>query len=192
MTPIRMLKAEHRLIERVLDALVRYAKQVGEGEVSDLADLAAFVQFFREFADRLHHAKEEDLLFAALVEEGGLPADMGPIAVMLDEHEQGRRAIETLAELAGAGALTAADRGLLHRTATSYAGMLRQHILKEDGVLYPMAEARLPGPVLDELERQFDRFTTPRLEEHAELETLGETLCRRYESCGHCGCGLHA
>ena len=63
------------------------------------------VDFIRNYADRFHHAKEEDVLFVALV-ENGMPREHSPVAAMLMEHDQGRafvKAMEeaTLAALAG-------------------------------------------------------------------------------------------
>ena len=40
---------------------------------------------------------------------------------------------------------SATDRERLHAAALGYADLLRAHIQKEDGILYPMAEARLPA-----------------------------------------------
>ncbi len=46
--------------------------------------------FITGFADGCHHRKEEGVLFKAL-QANGMPAGQGPIAVMLSEHEQGRK-----------------------------------------------------------------------------------------------------
>lgn len=172
MDPIQVLKDEHRRIERVLDALVRFAHSP-EPDPSTLAD---FVRFFRGYVDALHHGKEEDLLFAALVEVGGMPTDMGPVAVMLDEHEVGRRAVATLSDIADQPRLEGEARARLVDTADGYAVMLRQHILKEDGVLYPLAETRLDTAVLEELGWQFERFAARHAEEADTLAALGDRL----------------
>ena len=102
-------------------------------------------KFFREFADRCHHGKEEDLLFPAL-EAQGFPRDAGPTAVMRMEHEQGRAAVRGMAESLAAAA--AGDRaGLEHwlHSARIYIELLRAHIQKEDHCLFGMAEEALPA-----------------------------------------------
>jgi hemerythrin-like domain-containing protein len=54
------------------------------------------VDFVRNFADRCHHAKEEENLFPRM-EARGVPRDGGPIGVMLFEHEEGRAYVRAIA-----------------------------------------------------------------------------------------------
>jgi hemerythrin-like domain-containing protein len=146
MEAIETLMAEHQQILAAIGALEAYAGEALHGG-GEPAELGRFVTFIREFADAHHHAKEEDLLFAAMV-EAGFPRDTGPIGVMLHEHALGRAQVGVLAEVARAPApWSAPDRERLHAAALGYASLLRAHIQKEDGILYPMAEARLPGPL---------------------------------------------
>jgi len=73
---------EHKIILQVLDAAEREARRMGEtGEVRT-ERLEQMVDFFRNFADRCHHAKEEKLLFVRM-EERGMSREAGPIGVML-------------------------------------------------------------------------------------------------------------
>ncbi len=100
MGAIEMLMTEHRLIIKVLGALEKYVEAVVSNQPVDRADLAKFVTFIREFADRCHHGKEEDILFATMIDQG-YPREQGPVAVMLADHEMGRqfvRAMKAIAE----------------------------------------------------------------------------------------------
>ena len=66
MKPTEILSSEHRVIEGVLDcleAMVGQAKAAGRLEPQPAKDAVAF---FRDFADRCHHGKEEAHLFPAL------------------------------------------------------------------------------------------------------------------------------
>lgn len=172
--PIAVLVGEHRNIERVLTALEHFAALVHAGR--DHAELRDFVRFLREYTDHAHHGKEEDVLFAVIVEEGLFPVDMGPVTVMLDEHEQGRRATRELAELAELTTLTDADRRHLVEVASGYVALLRHHIAKEDGVLFPLAGARLDPGVLERVGQQFDRFSLDRAGADRELLDLAASL----------------
>jgi hemerythrin-like domain-containing protein len=143
MTPTETLRHEHQIILRVLDAARREADSIRRtGQVRPEA-LEKIVDFVRNFADRCHHAKEEDLLFAKL-RERGMPAQAGPIAVMLHEHDEGRRRIAAVVEAlpearqGAASAIEAVRTNLL-----AYADLLEAHIAKEDNVLYPMADRLL-------------------------------------------------
>lgn len=139
MDPIQLLMDEHRVIERVLNGLESFSEKP-EGTKSPLKD---YVVFLREYADRLHHGKEEDILFDQMV-KNGFPKEGGPIAVMLMEHDQGRAYIRALTDLAERERVwTPEDRGLLHKHGTEYVNLLRAHIQKEDQILYPMARSRL-------------------------------------------------
>jgi hemerythrin-like domain-containing protein len=151
MDAIEMLMQEHRTIEQVLEALVGFADEAARSGLADRQDLGRFVTFLRRFADARHHAKEEDVLFRAMV-QAGFPSEGGPIAVMLHEHDLGRAHVAALAELAQSVApWSAADLSRLGAAARGYAALLRAHIQKEDGVLYPMAERHLPEAALEQV-----------------------------------------
>jgi hemerythrin-like domain-containing protein len=149
MDAIETLMNEHRTIERVLDALDAFADEVRRRGGTDKAELARFVTFFREYADALHHHKEEDVLFEAMIDHG-FPREAGPVGVMLHEHVQGRALVGVLAEKsAGPGEWSDDDRQDLADAAHAFSDLLHAHIQKEDRILYPMAEQRLPPDALE-------------------------------------------
>jgi hemerythrin-like domain-containing protein len=170
---------EHRLIERALDAMEGWITTLGPGsESDDKAELGRFVSFIRGFADAYHHGKEEDILFVAMVEHG-FPRQTGPIAVMLHEHDLGRSLVSVLDGLAQqSGTWSEEDQGTLARTARKFSSLLRQHIQKEDMLLYPMADARLPEPVKEEMSRRFQAFEEQQTSngEQQRLRALADSL----------------
>jgi hemerythrin-like domain-containing protein len=180
MEAIEILMSEHRAIERVIDALTAFAGEATRKTVDDKAELGRFVTFIRELADGVHHGKEEEVLFAALI-EAGFPREAGPVGVMLSEHTEGRRLVSILRGLAEQQApWSAADRQLLVEAAHGYGGLLRNHIHKEDAILYPMAEQRLAPAThgrVDAVCAELDRNQAARIEE---LHALGEELVRTY------------
>src|SRR5512142_950706 len=144
MEAIEVLMQEHRAIEQVLDALEGFADEVARARRTEKDVLSRYVRFLREFADARHHAKEEGVLFRAMVEHG-FPSQGGPIPVMLHEHEEGRALIRVLASHAEQAApWSDEDLALIAEAARQYAALLRLHIQKEDRILYPMAERHLP------------------------------------------------
>ena len=89
MKPTEILSGEHRIIEQVLDCLEKMAQKCeAEGRL-DKTSAEQAVDFFRNFADRWHHGKEETYLFPAM-EAKGFHAMAVPTGVILEEHEQGR------------------------------------------------------------------------------------------------------
>ena len=96
-TPTQVLMAEHELILEALDSLEKKVAAIRAGTTPDRAYFEKVVAFLREFADKCHHGKEENLLFKRMTERG-FPVQSGPIAVMLSEHEAGRAYIRGIAD----------------------------------------------------------------------------------------------
>lgn len=182
MHPIDTLKTEHRLIEKVIAALEGYVRHVEAGEDAPREDLAGFAGFIREFADTCHHGKEEDILFATM-NENGMPAEAGPIAVMLHEHTIGRDYAGRLAALGtGDAPFTDEEKAELARAARGYAHLLRDHIMKEDNILYPMATNLLSADVMDEMAGRFEAFEKDEMGDgtHERFHAAADALIGKY------------
>lgn len=176
------LKEEHRAIERMLRIIDRIAERLNAGEPVEGEDLPQIVEFFQVFADRCHHAKEEDLLFVALEKEG-IPREHGPIGVMLQEHDLGRQYVRKMWEAAiGYQAHDYSMGPVFAKNARDYAELLRDHIDKEDHVLYPIADARLSPQVDQQLVEGFDQVESERVGEgrHEEFHRLLDRLEQTY------------
>ncbi len=148
---IEQLMNEHRLIEQVLGSLESFAEYLKSGGEAERGTVKDYADFFKNFADKCHHGKEEDLLFPAM-EKAGIPRAGGPLGVMLSEHVAGRGFVKGMSEAVTAvrkGDTAAARR--FAENARNYGALLSQHILKEDRILYPMADARLSPSQQDEL-----------------------------------------
>ena len=187
MDAIEMLMTEHRMIERVLDGLVGFAEEVQRKGATEKAELGRFVTFAREFADACHHNKEEDILFAAMVEHG-FPRNGGPIAVMLHEHDQGRGLVRILRDRAEQPASWSdEDRKEIAEVSRGFADMLRAHIHKEDAILYPMAEQHLPSDALAAVGERCEAYEADpsRAGRHEALHALAEELIRRHAAAVH-------
>jgi hemerythrin-like domain-containing protein len=192
MDAIETLMNEHRTIERAIDALVSFADETRRKTADDRgskAELAKFVTFIRDFADACHHGKEEDILFAAMI-EAGFPSRGGPVAVMLMEHDQGRAHVRALADLAAQEApWTADDRQRVAEAAYGYGNLLRAHIHKEDAILYPMAEQRLSAEVMERVSADCEAYEAKKASsgEHERLHKLAEELVARYAALARSG-----
>lgn len=199
MNASEILRSEHRVIERVLDVLQRLADAADSGSL-DLASARQAIAFFRGFADRCHHAKEEEHLFPAL-EGKGLPRDGGPTGVMLYEHQRGRECIAGMDEAlrsAEQGDKKAAGRFVGH--ARAYLQLLREHIAKEDNVLFAIADQAFSEAEQHKLLEAFARAEQEKNEPGAHEAFLrsAEELAARYglpapAACpaAHAGCSGH-
>jgi hemerythrin-like domain-containing protein len=139
------LKSEHRIIEKVLDAL-----ELAAGRDVHAGFYQRAIEFLSAFADRCHHGKEEDRLFPCL-ERCGIPRDGGPIGVMCAEHVIGRAHIGRMREH-----LEAARIGDLRIESLEYVALMRQHIAKEDHVLFEMARHVMGPSDARRVSREFD------------------------------------
>jgi hemerythrin-like domain-containing protein len=167
----QILMAEHRVIERVIASLERQAGRLAAGQAVRPGFFLDAAGFIKGFADGCHHRKEEGVLFEAMV-DAGLPRPAGPIGVMLAEHEQGRaltRGMRAAAERLAAGEAAAA--GDVVTNARGYAALLRQHIQKEDGILFPMADQVIPAGQHTGVAEAFERV---------EHEETGEGVHEKY------------
>jgi hemerythrin-like domain-containing protein len=180
MKPTEDLIHEHKAIKVMLGIMKHIADDIGRNIKPDADDVERIVDFLRIFADKCHHGKEEEVLFPAMV-AAGLPQKSGPIAVMLYDHTMGRKYISDIDAAvkryrAGGPAQPIRD-GLFN-----YVDLLRGHILKEEGILFPMADQILNPGTQSEL---YDRFRTIEEEvighgKHEEYHQLLETLSQKY------------
>jgi hemerythrin-like domain-containing protein len=115
-------------------------EKITESAAPDVGHLELVVKIIREFADGLHHAKEEQLLFPLMVRKG-FSNESGPVAVMLHDHEEGRNFVKGMAEnisLFKQGQSSALPSIYSHML--GYADLLKNHIAKENNVLFRMAD----------------------------------------------------
>ena len=179
-TATSRLRDEHRLILAVADALQVLIADADAGRW-DVDAFADCVTFIRLFADACHHGKEEDLLFPEL-EKAGMPRDQGPIAVMLHEHQQGRAYARRMADcLDGARRGDEPARATLRNAAVGYVNLIRGHIMKEDHVLFGMADQMVRGAPCRTMCAAYDAVCARRFEGHskAELEALAARITGR-------------
>lgn len=177
MTPTHVLEQEHERILVLLSVLERLARDL-RGDARPIDQVAECVELLKTFADAAHHGKEELHLFPAL-ERAGMPRQAGPVAVMLMEHDMGRGELaamsDGLKDLRG-GDAAAAQR--LASAASRYVTLMRDHIDKENMVLFRMACDLLPATAVDELTRAYADVNTQVLGEggHARAEARIDAL----------------
>jgi hypothetical protein len=138
--PIDILRAEHNAVLEFLDRLSELVDRIqgrqGAGPDAETLDRLREVTALLVEADK-HHRREEEALFPVMQEDGMA----GPTWVMQVEHKALRAQVERLTELlAEPGALSPQEvsRGLVE--AGKYvASVLREHIAKEEALVYPAA-----------------------------------------------------
>lgn len=171
MKATEVLMEEHRVIERMMASLERAANRLEAGEEVSPEFFLDVATFIKGFADGCHHVKEENVLFVAL-QENGMPKQGGPIAVMLAEHEMGRNYTRGMREAAlRMQTGDASAQQAVVQNARGYVELLRQHIYKEDHILFPSADQIIPTAAQDAVWEGFERV---------EHEETGEGVHEKY------------
>ncbi|MFW9914109.1 MAG: hemerythrin domain-containing protein [Candidatus Thorarchaeota archaeon] len=151
---ITQLQQEHRSILQTLRLLTKTCKKLTEGELIDVQQLDYALDFLTIFADKRHHYKEEELLFPAVILTGDASA-RELMDELLHEHEAGREFVRNMKHLRPHVPTTpAAATGFIDQ-ATGYNQLLRQHILKEEEIFYPLAVKGLSKSQEQYLAEQF-------------------------------------
>ncbi len=181
--PIRILREEHDNILRGLEVLEACSEKLKDCQRVAPATLEGLIEFFRLYADQTHHGKEEDLLFPAMIEHG-FSREAGPIHCMLADHEHNRALTREMIQAAAAYRAGDKEAGLRFAgAADQYVQALRDHIQKENLVLFVMADNTLPVQDEPQLLAKFNDVDKNKIGD-AEirrllslLETLSHDIC---------------
>jgi hemerythrin-like domain-containing protein len=166
--PTHILKHEHRVIEKVLRAMEGICWRLENDEPVPREALAQLLDFINNYADRLHHAKEEKYLFP-LLERSGIQDEEGPLGFLRSEHETERALLHELEQ----AVTELSERGAMHFVvaAHQFTQHLTRHIRQEDAILFNLTEELLDDPDKDDLLHSLA---------HAEGQT-GESAAQHYE-----------
>ncbi len=130
--PLRLLVQEHALIKRWINLIPHLLANLEIDLDGNLKVIYEGIDFIRSYADKFHHAKEEDILFKYFDE------NLDIIKAMLKDHEIGRTHVKALIESAD----NKNRKGIFHHL-LAYRELLTEHIKKEDEVLYPWMDRNL-------------------------------------------------
>jgi hemerythrin-like domain-containing protein len=176
-----ILRSEHETILDVLAAVEWISHRAKFDHVLDLRSAQEALDFLRGFADRCHHGKEEQHFFPALAARG-LPREVGPLAVMASEHDRGRALLAGMSEaLADAQQSKAGAPARFGAVGEAYAEFMRNHIQKENGVLFPMGDGMLSEQEQTAVLSGFESFEHEDMgaDAHQRFLDVAAGLCRR-------------
>ena len=159
MKAFEIMVEEHKNILEMLEVIRRYSLKILKGEEVRYEDFYKVIDFIRNYADKHHHGKEEELLFNKMIEELGSPGEKFVKHGMLVEHDLGRLFVKDL-ELAVTKVLEGDMDARIDviANAIGYCNLLKRHIEKEDSVVYVFAEKNLSEGTLKELEVQCKNY----------------------------------
>tara|TARA_Y100000310_G_scaffold127274_1_gene126355 strand:+ start:27315 stop:27857 length:543 start_codon:yes stop_codon:yes gene_type:complete len=148
----KILVDEHKNILKVVDVIEHECDLVESGKKLDKDFFIKAIYFIRNYADKFHHAKEEDILFKELLKDSVQERlHCNPIEQMLHEHEKGRNFVK----LTETGVKKGNSKKVIE-DARNYINLIRDHIYKEDNILYPMSDEALDKKTQKDI---LDRFS---------------------------------
>ena len=166
MKSTELLTQEHKLILRALNVLDAMADLMESTGSANQTDVDKVLNFLRWFADAHHQAKEEMILFPAL--KRAAASQDRPVEHMSMEHDRERAFVEDLET-----DLRLAKLSEFASTAKRLSSTLRNHIYKEDQILFEMADALLSSAEDDTLFERLSHFDTALDKQYLD-ERLGE------------------
>ncbi len=174
MKPRGPLMMEHRLIEKMLALADRKAAAMGEDSY-DPVFVDAVVDFIKTYADRTHHGKEENILFAELGKKSLGETDSATLRELVDEHRQARAQVVRIVELNGR--YKRGERGTvgaIKEIISWLASFYPVHIRKEDEGFFPNTEKYFGQSELDTMLERFWEFDRGMI--HEKYRALFEEL----------------
>jgi hemerythrin-like domain-containing protein len=143
--PMKKLVDEHILIKRWIALIPEVVENLDVESEEGRRLILDGIDMIRSYADKYHHAKEEEILFKYFDEEADI------IKVMHADHAHGRSLVKEML-----AALDKRDAKTIAANLMAYRELLTEHIRKEDEILYPWMDNQLSTRLVGELYAKFD------------------------------------
>jgi hemerythrin-like domain-containing protein len=169
---------EHKAIQIILEIIEKIREKMEKNEETNFKDINEILEFLKEFADKCHHGKEENILFPAL-EKIGMKNENGPIGIMLSQHNLGRDLIKKMQESI---LFNPVNKTGFINAAENYVYLMRVHINKENNILFPICDTELSASEQNDLLRRFEEHETKVIGagRHEELHAMIEKFTKKY------------
>ena len=143
--PIKKLVNEHVLIKRLVAMIPELIDNLDVASEEGRQVIIDSVDFIRSYADKYHHAKEEEILLKYFDET------LDIIKTIYEDHESARAHVRAMLE-----ALDKKDKEAVSEHLNAYQELLTEHIKKEDETLYPWMDRNLSITQIGELFSKFN------------------------------------
>jgi hemerythrin-like domain-containing protein len=142
--PMKKLVDEHVLIKKWLALIPEILPRLDLESEEDRQLIREGADFIRSYADKFHHAKEEDILFKYFDE------DLDMVKVMCEDHKTARNHVKAIVE-----AVEGKDRETVALHLAAYRDLLSQHIKREDEIMLPWMDNQLSVSQVGEMFSKF-------------------------------------
>ena len=189
MLPIGSLMMEHRLIERMVILVEMESSKINETRKVNPIFIDAIIDFFRTYADRFHHGKEEDILFRELGTKELSGKHGATMNELIEEHIHARKTVSSLENAKDsyiknkAGSLNEIPK-ILYELVKLYP----KHILKEDKEFFYPCMEYFTKEEQEEMVQEFTEFDKKMIHERymktvtemekAQFKTVDKWRCK--------------
>jgi hemerythrin-like domain-containing protein len=142
--PMKELVDEHVWIKRFIALIPQIIQNTELDTNGGMRLIRNCIDFIRQYADRFHHAKEEDILFKYFDESSDI------LKAMHEDHKNARAHVSAII-----GALERKDKEIISEHLKAYGLLLSEHIRKEDEILYPWMDRMLSTTQIGKLHEKF-------------------------------------
>jgi hemerythrin-like domain-containing protein len=142
--PMKILVDEHVHIKKMAALIPEIVTHLDADSDEGRQLITDTVDFIRFYADKCHHAKEEDILFKYFDE------DLDILKVMYQDHLQARSHVKAVLD-----GLEKRHKAAIAKHLTGYSKLLKEHIKKEDEILYPWMDRNLSTTQIGKLFAEF-------------------------------------
>ncbi len=149
-TIFSVMQHEHKIIKTAIDALMANAEQLEEGAGVNEEFYMQAIFFLRNYADKIHYSKEEDILFSTSLKNENTK-DNPDVKLLVHQHILSRGLIDLMEE-----ALANRNTKKLINVSKEYSEIIGAHIIREDEILLPLLEKDLPEPVKSQIIMEFE------------------------------------
>jgi len=154
--PMKKMVDEHVLIKRWLALIPKVIENLDLETEEGLEIINKGIDFIRNYADKYHHAKEEDETFKYFDE------NLDIFKVIRNDHIKVRAHVKLMVQ-----AIKDRDKEILAEHLRAYSEILPEHIKKEDEILYPWMDRNLSTEQVGRLYSKFNEID----EEYGEAPT---------------------
>jgi len=167
--PMKKLVEEHVLIKRWLALIPKVIENLDLESEDGLKLINNGIDFIRNYADKYHHAKEEDEAFKYFNE------NLDIIKVILNDHAKVRSHVKAMLQ-----AIEDKDKKILAEHLKAYSEILPEHIKKEDEILYPWMDRNLSTNQVGQLYTKFNEIDIEYGDAPERHRTFIETLENKF------------
>lgn len=182
MKGIKILIDEHDNIQEFNKVVKEIGLRLLKDESIEIEDLKNSIEFIKIYADKIHHGKEEDILFKDMENELGQIGKNLVTHGMLVEHDIARYYVSELVKAVDSYEMeeSAETRLNLITYLMAYRDLLERHIYKENKVVYPYAENNLKEDILKSVDDKTVEFEEKYIEDKERFLKILEEMKEKY------------